>query len=104
MGDALAGHRRLRRRDRRGSLRALKSWTDDDGSATLHPTGVWKLKRAKSLAGQTALVLPASVSASLLDGGWTERDEQPVITNPLGVIPLVEHPNRPCWVGSNLGH
>lgn len=76
---------------------ALKSWTDDDGEyATLYtPTEVWKLKRAKSFAGQTALILPASVSSSLLDGGWTERDQQPVITNPLGVIPLVEHPNRP---------
>ena len=38
---------------------ALKSWTDDDGEyATLYtPTEVWKLKRAKSFAGQTALIL-----------------------------------------------
>lgn len=79
-------------------LYGLKSWTDDDGEyATLYtPDEIWKLKRAKTFAGSTSLILPEGVSLSVLQGGWTERDNaKPAIPNTLGVIPLVEYPNRP---------
>ena len=85
-------------------LRGLKSWSDDDGEyATLYEGGeeLWKVSRAKSWAGTTGLILPSSYST--LPGGWGERSGTPVWSrNPLGVLPLVEFPNRPL-LGANGG-
>lgn len=72
----------------------LKAWSDDDNEhATLYTADeVWKFSRVKAFASMSGLILPPS----LLAGGWSERaDSKPVIVNPLGVLPLVEHPNRP---------
>lgn len=69
---------------------ALKLWADETHDfATLYTAGeLWKWKRSRS-----QLILPASFLA--LPGGWAARGEQVVEPNPLGVLPLVEHPNRP---------
>lgn len=78
-------------------VRGLKVWSDDDGEhATLYEGGeeLWKVSRAKSWAGTTGLILPASYNT--LPGGWADRANAPLWSpNPLGVLPLVEFPNRP---------
>lgn len=68
----------------------LKFWADESHDyATLYtPDELWKWKRLRS-----SLILPASFMA--LAGGWSPRGDALVETNPLGVLPLVEHPNRP---------
>lgn len=82
-------------------VRGLKAWSDDDGEhATLYEGGeeLWKVSRAKSWAGTTGLILPAPYST--LPGGWTDRSGAPMRSpNPLGVLPLVEFPNRPLLGG-----
>ncbi len=88
-------------------LRGLKSWTDEHGEyATLYEGGeeLWRVSRAKSYSGTTGLILPASYST--LPGGWTERTGAPVWSkNPLGLMPLVEFPNRPLLASaSQFGH
>ena len=82
----------------------LKAWIDDRMEyATLYtPDEVWKFERERVyLSGQTSsgIVLPPSFG---LEGGWRPREvpgETWPIPNPLGVVPLVEFPNRPL-----LGH
>lgn len=68
----------------------LKFWCDETHDyATLYTADeLWKWKRARS-----ALVLPPSFRS--LPGGWSPRADALVTPNPLGVLPLVEHPNRP---------
>ncbi len=82
-----------------GPVYGLHAWVDDDRleHATLYTADeVWKMSRqtsASRLAAQ-GFVLPATLS--VLSGGWGPRDGvEPVVRNPLGVLPLVEHPNRP---------
>ena len=71
---------------------ALKLWSDDDrDNATLYTADeVWKWSRPRS-----SLILPSAWNS--LAGGWMLREgtQAPVIPNPLGMLPIVEHPNRP---------
>jgi len=88
-------------------LRGLKSWLDEDGEhATLYEGGeeLWRMSRPKSYAGSTGLIVPASYSQ--MAGGWAERSGAPVWSpNPLGLLPLVEFPNRPLLAAaSSFGH
>lgn len=77
----------------------LRAWMDDDLTqhATLYTASeIWKFSRktaAVRLAEQ-GFILPESLVA--LAGGWGPREgAEPVVKNTLGVLPLVEHPNRP---------
>lgn len=84
-------------------LRALKTWMDDDFEhATLYEggEGIWKVSRTRSRAGASGLILPQSFTSGL-PGGWTERANVPIWeANPIGVLPLVEFPNRPLLGGT----
>ncbi|WP_332644071.1 phage portal protein [Aeromicrobium sp.] len=92
----------------RKRLRALKSWASDDIEyATLYlPDAVWKWQRPKSVverASGAGLVLPSGLSAGI--GGWVPRevdDEEWPLPNPLGVVPMVEWPNRPRLGGDPI--
>jgi hypothetical protein len=99
---------------------ALKSWVEDDVEyATLYlPDQVWKLERDYLPSPTTSADLPPGargyeffatasglqVPMPLTDKGWRPRsgDEPSVITNPLGVVPMVEFPNRPLLGGEPL--
>jgi hypothetical protein len=84
---------------------ALKAWIDDEHEfATLYtPDEVWKWQR-QSIAGQVVNGQTESglyVTGMQLGsaGGWEPRDAEGddtwPISNPLGVVPIVEFPNRP---------
>lgn len=81
------------------AVAALKAWIDDRTEfATLYTTDeVWKFERPRTYvkgATDTGIILPPSFA---LEGGWGLRenaDPNPM-RNPLGVVPLVEFPNRP---------
>lgn len=89
---------------RRTPLFALKAWVEgDDEFATLYTVDeVWKFQRhgfARHVVdGRTAsgLFVPSSVSSA---GGWVQRQPEGDDTWPLkhdmGVVPMVEFPNRP---------
>lgn len=88
------GNRRTRRA-------AIKTWIDDDTEfATLYePDAVWKFQRPRERA-----VNPLDSQAKqnkerwATSGGWTARlgvDPMWPISNPLGVVPVVEIGNRP---------
>jgi hypothetical protein len=78
---------------------ALRAWTDDDATehATLYSADeVWKFSRKTSANGLAAAGFILPPAYSLLAGGWGPREgAEPVVANPLGVLPIVEHPNRP---------
>ena len=87
---------------------ALKSWTEDDVEyATLYlPDEVWKFqRRTYSSAGlhlPPGVQLPPSGTAG---GGWEPRivdSETWPLPNPLGVVPIVEWPNRPMLGGEPI--
>ena len=82
----------------RRRVAGLKAWRDDDMEfATLYlDDEVWKFQRKP--ATTSTLILPAYFT---LEGGWEMREgvEKNPMPNPLGVVPLVEFPNRP-----RLGH
>lgn len=77
----------------------LRAWVDDD--LTEHATfftadEIWKFSRKTSATrlAATGFILPTSMM--LLAGGWGPREGvEPVVANTLGVLPIVEHPNRP---------
>lgn len=83
---------------------ALKTWTDDDLEfLTLYtPNEVWKWsrktyeRRNADGTSDSGLYLPASLG---FGGGWAPRqgnsDATWPLRNPLGVVPVVEFPNRP---------
>lgn len=73
----------------------LKAWVDGNLEfATLYtPDQVWKFER--DAVTSSGIILP---SAYAMPGGWRMREvagEPWPIRNPLGVVPLVEFPNRP---------
>jgi hypothetical protein len=80
-----------------------KVWVEDEFEyATLYtPDEVWKFQRPRSRPDETLeVVLPTSY-----EGGWIQRevpDEAWPISNPLGVVPLVELPNKPRLIGEPL--
>jgi Phage portal protein, SPP1 Gp6-like len=93
---------------------ALKAWTDgDDEFATLYTADeVWKYERRRVgstvVNGQTesGLYVAGGTAASYGDGGWKQRqpaaDDTWPISNPLGLVPVVEYPNRPMLGGEPL--
>ncbi len=94
----------------RKRLRSLKAWVSEEGDlefATLYLSDeVWKFQRPVSVADRVrdaGLELPAGVT--LGSGGWQPRevDDEPwPLTNPLGVVPMVEWANRPRLGGSPI--
>lgn len=88
---------------RRKRVAGLKVWTDEDSEleyATLYmPDFVWKYQRnARPTAGpgQTSIILPINYNNGPT---WIQRektgDDVWPLPNPMGVVPLVELPNRP---------
>jgi len=81
-------------------LYAMRAWCDDDLTqhATLYTDDeVWKFSRKTAAIRLVAsgFILP-TLTSSMLAGGWGPREgAEPVVANPLGVLPIVEHPNRP---------
>jgi hypothetical protein len=81
--------------NRNRTLRALKSWQDDDTVyATLFERDfIYKFQKPRTSGN---LHLPENVAGKF---GWAERVmqgvEPTVQRNPLGVVPVVEIPNRP---------
>lgn len=85
---------------RRKRTAALKVWRDgDDEMATLYlPDEVWKFRRPVT-AASSSLHLPSGVGPL----EWRPRDtglEPNPQTNPMGVVPIVELPNRPRLDGT----
>lgn len=86
----------------RKRIAGAKIWCDDDNEfATLYlPDEVWKFIRSRTTRA-SGLVLPSSFS-----GGWKPRqapeDDTWPLPNPLGVVPLVEHENKPQLVGEPI--
>lgn len=84
----------------RRRVAGAKVWADDKLEyATLYlPDQVWKFQRPRlSLTN----MLPSGLYVPSMDGGWKPRAEG-VIKNPLGVVPLVEFPNRPRLIGEPI--
>lgn len=91
-----------------GNLRrrvaALKTWVDEDREyATLFtPDALWKFQRLRptSLNDCEAQSKQATTGYAA-DGGWVPRfvDDVWPSPNPLGVVPVVEIPNRPTLRG-----
>lgn len=104
--DAVTGRRRVA---------ALKCWVEDDLElATLYTADeVWKFQRAR-VAGQVVngrtragLYVAGTYVPTVGTGGWVQRarrgdDDTWPIENPLGVVPVVEFPNRPMLGGEPL--
>lgn len=92
---------------RRKRKAALKKWHDDGTDyATLYlPNEVWKFQRqgVKVHDGRTDSGLYV---AGIAGTGWQQRqasrDKAWPMRNPLGVVPMVELPNRPMLVGEPL--
>lgn len=97
--------------DQRRRRFALKVWVDGDLElATLFtPDEVWKFQRPVSNLqvdnGRTegGLLVPFPVSTPADQRGWKARqpasDETWPLENPMGVVPVVEFPNRPMLGG-----
>lgn len=81
----------------RARVAAAKLWSDDDKEyATLYlPDEVWKFERPVL---NTNYERPSGLYVPGLDGDWQPRAEA-VMGNPLGVVPMVEFPNRPRLMG-----
>lgn len=80
---------------------AIKAWVDGSTEyATLYTAdAVYKFERAAEISGgQTSSGLYLNGAFSLSLGGWAPREsssEPWPLPNPLGVVPVVEIPNRP---------
>lgn len=87
---------------------ALKAWMDDDREmVTLYTSDeVWKFSRPRSMQltnnhTEAGLYIPGGV----LNRGWEPReaDAEPwPLPNPMGIVPVVEFPNRPMLGGQPL--
>lgn len=86
---------------------ALKTWVEDDWEfATLYePEAVWKFQRRREVEedetksqAQQARVWDEST------GGWEPRlvDDVWPLSNPMGIVPIVEVPNRPMLSGDPI--
>lgn len=86
-------------------IAALKTWIDEKTEyATLYtPTELWKFQRPRQVAlNENDPQSIQAQSSSLASGGWTMREvpgETWPLPNPLGVVPVVEIPNRPTLRG-----
>jgi hypothetical protein len=89
------------RRHRRAALKRWEDGTDD--YATLYlPNEVWKFKRGRLGMYQKT---PYMQEADDEMNGWAVRDmgdEPNPQPNPLGVVPMVELPNRPTMVSDPI--
>ena len=90
----------------RRRLAAIKAWLEGDiEMATLYTADeVWKFQRHAVVNGST---ISGLFVAGLTDlGGWVPRertgDDVWPISNPLGLVPVVEFPNRPMLGGEPL--
>lgn len=94
----IVGYEPGSRRKRRA---ALKLWSEDgiDYATVYTPDAVWKFRR-RALASK--VVLPAGVTANEWTPRQGPRDATWPLKNPLGVVPVVELPNRPFLVGDPL--
>ncbi len=88
--------------NRRTRTAAIKTWIDETTEyATLYePDAVWKFQRQRveALNDRTSQAFQARQQIAGADGGWVARlgvDATWPIANPLGVVPVVEIPNRP---------
>lgn len=101
--------------DHRTRRYALKVWLEDGlECATLYtPAEVWKFQRTKQAVtvhdGRTAgglYVTMAPATGYGATGGWQPRqpaeDDTWPIDNPMGIVPVVEFPNRPMLGGEPL--
>lgn len=81
---------------RRKRVAALKNWIDPDSNvehATLYlPDSVWKFSHDASSA--RILDRPTEMGSYMAGPAWTARDGAEPIENPMGVVPMVELPNR----------
>lgn len=86
---------------RRKRAAALKTWSDDKlDFATLYlPDDVWKFQRPTQQADPYRADATSGGVIARGQGGWVERlntgDDTWPMVNPLGVVPMVELPNRP---------
>jgi hypothetical protein len=84
---------------------ALKTWVDEDLEyATLYTASeVWKFERKRASEPQDRdSQAEQARTKSAADGGWLMREvggEPWPLVNPLGVVPVVEVPNRPTLMG-----
>ncbi len=90
----------------RKRVAALKTWLDEDNEyATLYePDAVWKFVRGRQLAVNNFVSQAEQAKQhQSADGGWQPRlktaDPTWPIKNPLGVVNVVEVPNRPTLMG-----
>lgn len=94
--------------NRRRRSAALKTWVDDRYEyATLYtPTEVYKFQRARVLPqDERKSQAEQSKQSAFSEGGWVPRElasEAWPILNPMGVVPIVEVPNRPLLAGDPI--
>ncbi|RZU64928.1 SPP1 Gp6-like portal protein [Microterricola gilva] len=88
---------------------ALKTWVDESKEyATLYtPTELWKFERPRqSVKNDRDSQAQQSRTEYAADGGWQARiadgDNSWPLANPLGVVPVVELPNRPTLKGDPI--
>lgn len=85
---------------------ALKTWVDEKLEyATLYTaTEVWKFQRKRvSEANQRQSQAEQGRPVGSSPTGWVVREiDKPVIPNPLGIVPVVEIPNRPTLKGDPI--
>jgi hypothetical protein len=87
---------------------ALKTWVDESTEyATLYTADQlfkWKRDRAADPNERDSQAVQGGTDA-VVDGGWEPRfddDSEWIITNPLGVVPVVEISNRPTLKGDPI--
>lgn len=84
---------------------ALKTWVDEELEyATLYtPDLIWKFERKRQSFQEDQSQAQQSRVPFSADGGWMMRyvstDKTWPLENPLGVVPVVEVPNRPTLLG-----
>jgi hypothetical protein len=93
----------------RKRLAALKTWADDKNEyATLYePEWVWKFERPRVRETQErdSQATQAKVTVDSEGEGWIPREglaEAWPLRNPMGVVPVVEIPNRPILKGDPI--
>ncbi|MDR6907477.1 hypothetical protein J2X63_003185 [Agromyces sp. 3263] len=93
----------------RERVAALKTWVDESNEyATLYtPDAVWKFERSRfKTASERESQSAQSKVQSAAPGGWEARrgkaDNTWPLENPMGVVPVVEVPNRPTLKGDPI--
>jgi len=87
---------------------ALKTWVDEENEyATLYtPDALWKYERPRvSVVNDRDSQSEQARTGIAADGGWVPREvrnEPWPVNNPMGVVPVVEVPNRPTLMGEPM--